>query len=207
MGVVFWPLVFLVCGLLLILLEFLIPSGGVIGICSLACLALCLWYAFSSSLGLGAAFILVDLVAIPVTVSLAFSLWSRTPLGRRFFLRPPTREEIEDTTAEARLDGLIDRQGRVLTPLRPCGHVEVDGRRLDALAEEGFLPAGTSVRIVRVRSGQVVVRGVVEPEAIAWKEWRRPGDEGAGPEVRDVSGPIPTSPTTADAVSILEESP
>ena len=95
MSVMFWPFVFLAIGLLLLMLEVFIPSGGLIGLCSVACLVLCLWYAFAYSPGLGLTFMLIDLVALPLTAVLAFSLWSRTPLGRRFFLRPPAPEEIE----------------------------------------------------------------------------------------------------------------
>ena len=141
MSVMFWPFVFLAIGLLLIMLEVFIPSGGLIGLCSIVCLVLCLWYAFANSVGLGLTFMMIDLVALPLTVALAFSLWSRTPLGRKFFLRPPAPEEIEVSHTDHHLEILVGQVGRSLTPLRPCGHVEIDGRRIDALAEEGFLPA------------------------------------------------------------------
>jgi membrane-bound serine protease (ClpP class) len=48
--------------------------------------------------------------------------------------------------------------GRADTPLRPSGKVIVDGRRLDAVAEVGFLEAGTAIRVVRSEAGRVVVR-------------------------------------------------
>ena len=65
MSVLFWPSLFLALGLLLLMVEVFIPSGGMIGLCSLLCLGLSLWYAFSQSLGMGAMFMLVDLVALP----------------------------------------------------------------------------------------------------------------------------------------------
>ena len=65
--------------------------------------------------------------------------------------------------ADHHLEILVGQLGRTLTPLRPCGHVEIDGQRADALAEEGFLPAAATVRVLRVRSGQVVVRGLHDP--------------------------------------------
>src|SRR3954452_8829343 len=162
MSVLFWPSLFLALGLLLLIVEVFIPSGGLIGICSVACLLLCLWYAFSHSLAMGATFMLVDLVALPLTAMGAFSLWSRTPLGRKFFLQPPAPEEIGVSHTDHHLENLVDQIGRALTPLRPCGHVEIDRRRVDALAEEGFLPAGSLVRVLRVRSGQLIVRGMTE---------------------------------------------
>jgi membrane-bound ClpP family serine protease len=202
LSVVFWPSVFLALGLLLLVLEVFVPSGGFIGLCSIACLVLCLWYAFAESLALGAAFMAVDLVALPLTVALAFSLWSRTPLGRRFFLRPPAPEEIGVSHADGHLEVLVGQEGVSLTPLRPSGHVEIGGRRLDALAEEGFVPAGVKVRALRTRSGQLVVRKLLDSAY----------DRGEELHVTNANDPWfrtgPATPvTTADPVSIFEDAP
>jgi membrane-bound ClpP family serine protease len=201
MSVVFWPSVFLIMGLLLLILEVFIPSGGFIGISSIFCLVLCLWYAFAQSLGLGVTFMMIDLVALPLTAGLAFSLWSRTPLGRKFFLKPPAPEEIEVSHSDHHLESLVGQVGRTLTPLRPCGHVEVDGQRADALAEEGFLPSDAAVRVLRVRSGQVLVRGISNPAQDLPEE---------APRMTDLSGPDTGSTpiaSTATAVSIFEDAP
>src|SRR3954453_7356309 len=171
MSVLFWPSLFLVLGLLLLIVEVFIPSGGLIGICSVACLILCLWYAFSESLVMGATFMLVDLVALPLTAMGAFSLWSRSPLGRKFFLQPPAPDEIDVSHTDRHLEHLVDQTGRALTPLRPCGNIEIEGRRVDGLAEEGFLPAGCMVRVLRVRSGQLIVRGLAEPVDLLGEEF------------------------------------
>jgi membrane-bound ClpP family serine protease len=201
MSVLFWPSLFLALGLLLLIVEVFIPSGGLIGICSVACLLLSLWYAFSQSMAMGAIFMLVDLVALPLTAIGAFSLWSRSPLGRKFFLKPPDPEEIEVSHTDHHLEHLVDQVGRALTPLRPCGHVEIDGRRVDGLAEQGFLPAGCLVRVLRVRSGQLIVRGLVEPADLPRDEYS-PTMNRTRPE----QGPSPIS-TTAEAVSIFEDAP
>jgi membrane-bound ClpP family serine protease len=198
-SVMFWPFVFLAIGLILILLEVFIPSGGLIGICSLACLALCLWYAFATSVGLGLTFMLIDLVALPLTAALAFSLWSRSPLGRKFFLKPPAPEEIEVSHADHHLEILVGQTGRTLTPLRPCGHVEIDGRRVDALAEDGFLPADSPVRVLRIKTGQIVVRGMLDSADALAGEWGKPHEE-----PRPEPGPSPIE-FTAEAVSLLED--
>jgi membrane-bound serine protease (ClpP class) len=56
------------------------------------------------------------------------------------------------------LEHLLGQYGRTLTPLRPSGMVDFDGRRLDALSEEGLLPAGALVQAVRLRGREIVVR-------------------------------------------------
>lgn len=201
MSAMFWPFVFLVIGLLLLVMEVFIPSGGLIGLCSVICLALCLWYAFSYSAGLGLTFMLIDLVALPLTVALAFSLWSRTPLGRKFFLKPPEPEEIAVSHTDQHLESLVGQLGRALTPLRPSGHVEIGDRRLDALAEEGFVPEGSPIRVLRIKSGQLVVRGALDSADALAEQWRK-----SERETRPEPGPSPIE-LTAEAVSILEELP
>ncbi len=201
MSVVFWPSVFLAMGLLLLLVEVFIPSGGMIGLGAIACLVLCLWYAFAQSLALGTMFMLIDLVALPLTASLAFSLWSRTPIGRRFFLKPPAPEEIAVSHTDHHLDQTIGQVGRTLTPLRPCGHVEMDGRRLDALAEDGFIPADAAVRVLRTRSGQLVVRALLDSPIAHREELHDPLAQG-----RPEAASLPEI-STAEAVSTLEETP
>lgn len=159
----FWPIVFLAMGLMLLVLELFIPSGGFIGLSAIVCLGLGLWNAFQSSRRLGMIFMAVDFVAVPTTAVLAFRLWSRSPIGRRFALAPPEPEEIDVSHTDRRIQDLVGTDGRSLTPLRPCGHVELRGRRYDGMAEAGLIAEGVPVRVVRVRSGQVVVRPIDVP--------------------------------------------
>jgi membrane-bound serine protease (ClpP class) len=70
---------------------------------------------------------------------------------------------VEPETATLTLHHLIGQFGRALTPLRPSGVVDFEGRRLDGLAEEGLIPAGTLVKAISIRGNQLVVR--VESEA------------------------------------------
>ena len=51
----------------------------------------------------------------------------------------------------------MDRTGRTLTPLRPAGLVEIDGRRIDVVADSEFLDAGVEVRVCEVEGNRVVV--------------------------------------------------
>lgn len=163
MGDAFWPAVFLAMGLLLLSLELFVPSGGFIGLSAVICLGLGLWNAFQSSTSLGMTFLLIDVIAVPITAIVAFRLWVRSPMGRRLALEPPARDEIEVSHSARRIDELVGLDGLALTPLHPCGHVEIRGRRRDGMAESGLIAQGSRVRVVRVRSGQVVVRAIEAP--------------------------------------------
>jgi membrane-bound ClpP family serine protease len=163
MSTLAWPLLLLAFGLLLLIAELFIPSGGLIGFLALCCLALSLGRAFQESVDLGLKFLLADCLLLPVAMAVAVHLWPRTPLAKRVFLPRPAPEEIELSHSSQRLEHLVGQLGRALTPLRPSGMVDFDGRRLDGLSEEGLIPAGALIRAVRVRSGQLIVRPAPDP--------------------------------------------
>jgi membrane-bound ClpP family serine protease len=198
MSILFWPSLFLAIGLLLLLVEAFIPSGGLIGLCSIICVLLSLWYAFAQSTSLGAMFMVVDLVAVPLTAFLTFTLWTRSPLGRRLMLKPPSSDEIQVSHTDLHLEHLVGQDGRALTPLRPSGYIEIDDRRIGSLAEEGFLPSGSAVRVIAVRSGQLIVRGLHDPSEVH-SDNHPESTENQAPQTG--SSPIFT---TASAVSILD---
>lgn len=158
MNALMWPIVFLLAGLVLLVVEVFIPSGGLIGLLALCSLGLSVWKAFAHSTTMGVQFLVALLILMPVALLAAAHLWPRTPLARRIFLRPPAPDEVEPSHENERLDHLIGQFGRALTPLRPSGRVDFDGRRLDGLSEEGLIPSGALVRAVQVRSGQLIVR-------------------------------------------------
>ncbi len=160
MSYLMWPLLLLALGLILLIAEAFIPSGGLIGILAIGCLGVSLYQAFNvpSSPGLGWKFVVAELVLIPVAMVGAIQLWPRTPLARRIFLPPPAQEDIDTAHSQQRFDHLMGEFGRALTPLRPSGLVDFEGRRLDAMAEEGLIAAGSLVRAVRVQSGILIVR-------------------------------------------------
>jgi len=166
MSVAFWPILFLVIGLMLLFAEAFIPSGGFIGFTALVCVALSLWHAFQQSTSLGLTFLLMDLIVVPLTIMLAFWLWMKSPLSRKFLLAPPSEDEIDVSHADQQLEVVVGSTGRALTPLRPSGHVEVEGRRYDGLAEGGLIPAGALVRVVHARSGQLIVQNLERPRVV-----------------------------------------
>ncbi len=53
---------------------------------------------------------------------------------------------------------LLGETGEALTPLRPAGVARLKGRRVDVLAEAGFIAPGTTIHVVHVEGNRVVVR-------------------------------------------------
>jgi membrane-bound ClpP family serine protease len=154
-----WPLLCSTLGLaVLFLLFFFLPEGWpgwLVGLlvafgCSVGAVLL----AISRSPGTGLAFLLAQLALAPLTASVAGRL-------RRRFDPAPSRDEF--TLRDESLHTLIGRRGRALTPLRPAGSVDFDGRRLDGLSEGAYIDEDTPVTGIRVRGRFLVVRAYPDP--------------------------------------------
>lgn len=159
----FWPIACMAAGLTLLIVEVFVPSGGLIGFLAVGLLVISLWQAFAISAGTGAVFVVALIGLLPGVLALAFYLWPKTPMGKWIFLPPPDPEQFAPEPAGPRLAHLVGQYGRTLTPLRPSGLVDFEGRRLDALSEEGLIPSGALVRAVQIRAGQVIVRPATAP--------------------------------------------
>lgn len=157
-----WAILILCVGLMLLVAELFIPSGGVLGVLSAVALVGSILIAYTQvGTRAGTVFLLIVLVALPTVVCVGMSYWERTPFGRRLVLMRPTREEIDPASErERRLGELVGQIGRTVTPLRPAGMTNFDGRRVDTIAEGMMIDADTLVRVIEVRGHRVVVRKV-----------------------------------------------
>ena len=160
-----WASLILVLGLLLLIAELFIPSGGVLGILAAAALIGSILFAFSAPPPAGMIFLIVVVIALPTVIGIGLQLWPKTPLGRRMLLDGPTPEEIYPLDQrDYELSRLVGRVGRTITQLRPAGMTDFDGRRVDTIAEGMIIEAGTLVRVVDFKGHRVIVRKVEDDE-------------------------------------------
>jgi membrane-bound ClpP family serine protease len=155
-----WIAALVAVGLGMILLEVFVPSGGVLGLLAVAALGAGVATAFYEFGALAGLTVLAGVfVAAPIVLVLAFRWFPLTPLGRRVL--PPAPEPhdvIPDAALRQRLRGLVGRFGHATSELLPWGHVEVDGRRIDAVSEGGPIAENARIEVVGVQGRAVVVR-------------------------------------------------
>jgi membrane-bound serine protease (ClpP class) len=63
-------------------------------------------------------------------------------------------------------DYLLGSAGKVVSPLRPFGCVEIDGRHLEVVSEQEYIPAGEVVKIVSRKGNRLVARTISRREPI-----------------------------------------
>jgi membrane-bound serine protease (ClpP class) len=150
-------------GFLLLFLELFLFSGGLITAVAIGCIAVGVWLTFTDPV-IGLMTLVAVFVALPVAFTLMWLYMARTPMGRRFFLTgPPEDATVAALPINLELERLKGRIGRTLSPLRPAGVVDFDGRRVDTITEGMMVDEGQWVRCIDVRAGKVVVRPVEKP--------------------------------------------
>jgi membrane-bound ClpP family serine protease len=154
-----WAALLLALGFALAILEFFIPSGGILGVAAAVALLAANGMAFRSGAGTGLSFLAVTVLALPLVISVALKIWPHTRMGRRLLLGAPTPEEVlPDTDQRRLLKSLIGKVGRAKSLMMPSGAVEVEGHSIDAVSEGMAIDPGTPVRIVEVHGLRVIVR-------------------------------------------------
>jgi membrane-bound serine protease (ClpP class) len=171
----FWAVALLFLGLLLLIAEVFIPSGGIIGSCMAGALVLGIilaWMAWWRSSPLYFWLYLGSLAMIlPGIAIVAFHVWPHTPLGRRAMLQPPSEEEVDAfADEEEELQTLVGRTAKTVTPLNPAGMIVIDDRRLHCQSEGNIIDPGCWVRILSATHNRVVVRRMSESEVRALEE-------------------------------------
>lgn len=160
-----WPVLLMLTGLMLAILELFFVSHGILTFLSLSAVVASIVTGFMYSTGLGVALLLTSVFGIPAFVILAVYLWPKTPVGKRVMLpAPDERETVPDNPRLRELRALIGRVGKTKGPMLPAGVVVIDGRAYDAVSNGFAIEADQWVRVVDVFGSWVTVRALERDE-------------------------------------------
>jgi membrane-bound ClpP family serine protease len=157
-----WWLVFAVflffASAALLVAEVFVPSGGLLSVCSLACLAGGIVIFFNYSTTIGWIGIIIAIIMIPTVLILAYRIFPKTKFGKAVTLTPPKRDLGDAVPDTDQLKELLGRTGVVLSDLRPVGMCDFSGHRLECVAETGYIEKDNKVTVIRVEGTQLTVR-------------------------------------------------
>jgi len=174
MGEILLVFVLVALTMVLILLEILTPSLGLLTIMAVGSLVAAVVTAFSIDPIFGWVIALSCLVIIPVYVVVLVKRLPTSALGRKVFLGRAREALSEGTPKAAGLEALVGVEGVAATALRPVGKVRINGQRIDARAENAMIDVGAPVRVIDATGTEVIVREVasidVAPHAIATED-------------------------------------
>ena len=145
----------LTVGLLLVVLEWFLPSGGMLGILALCALIVAVVLSYQEYGALIGTEVLGGVVAASVAGTI---LWLKY-----FPIMGPGRKLMLDSQSgvpHVASKELLNKEGEAISVLRPAGVAKINGQRLDVVSEVGQIDPGTRVRVVAVEGTRVVVRKI-----------------------------------------------
>jgi len=137
-------------GIAILFVEAFVPGGflGVIGTgVVVSSIVLAYWHYPDNPL-YGTSLIFISLVIIP---SIFILMFRKITLTSSQYLE-------EGYTASEGLEALLDKEGIAITPLRPSGIAEIDGKRIDVTSENVMVEEKTPIKVVKVEGSRVVVK-------------------------------------------------
>jgi membrane-bound ClpP family serine protease len=151
-------------GLLLMAAELFLPTAGIAFVLGVGGVIAGIAIAFNNSSAQGVVTLIVVVVIVPLLGPPLMHYWPRTRIGKKFLLSGPEEDAtIAQMPVHLELEQLRGRYGKTLSPLRPAGVADFDGRRVDVLTDGTMVDAGQWVKVMDVRAGRVVVRRVESP--------------------------------------------
>ncbi len=161
-GMLVWAVILFLSGLALLVLEAFIPSGGLLGILSIACLVTSIVLGYVGSWIEGTVILAAAVIGVPAAVVVMLKYWPDTPIGRRVLLNVPSSDEVLPDIAPRK--SLVGKRGRAQSVMLPSGPVEIEGELIDAVSDGMAIEAGQLVEVVEAGAIHIVVRAVEEEE-------------------------------------------
>ena len=151
----------LIMGLLLILVEFYLPGAvmGVIGAILIFSSTVVFYTVYGSLLAL---FLYLFFCCFALALTIKFAVW--------VIPRSTSKESIYLSSDQAGFKAshydkkMIGKIGIVVTDLKPGGHIVVEGKRLQAISESGYIVKGSSVLILSGEEESLKVKLIAPPK-------------------------------------------
>ena len=153
-------IVLFVIGLLLILAEiFIIPGFGLVGIGGIAAILASIFLTFGNIIQATYS-ILIALGASVIGFFLLIKFIPSTRTWRKFVLSTEQKKELGYTVGTRDLKRLIGKEGVAITPLRPSGIAEVNGKKIDVITQGEYIISNSKIKIISVEGNKIVVEAI-----------------------------------------------
>lgn len=102
--------------------------------------------------------LVLALIATIVIFILGLRLMSRYNMWYKLTLQNKQDSKEGYVAPAPELSLFAGKEGIALTPLRPAGSADIEGRRLDVVTEGEFISTGKRVKVIKVEGTRVVVK-------------------------------------------------
>ena len=151
----FIPVVLQLAGVIIIIAEIFLPSGGLLSLMAAGLFGYSLFIVFHDiSTMAGTYFVLADLFIIPVLVAVGLKILARSPAT----LRETLSSDSGVVSQSPELESFVGREGKSVTDLHPGGTAIINGKRLDVVSRGEYIEKDSNLIVVEVTGNQIIVR-------------------------------------------------
>ncbi|NLG17230.1 MAG: serine protease [Fibrobacter sp.] len=150
-----WPLVLQLLAVVVIIIEFILPTAGLLGVAALGLIGYSLYIVFTDvSMAAGITLVLIDVLTLPVLIIIGIKMLAASPVT----LKDSIDKNSGGVSEPLEWASLKGKDGTALTDLRPAGTVLIEGKRYDVVSRGEYIEKGTTIEVAMVDSNRVVVR-------------------------------------------------
>jgi len=155
-----WSILLLSLGLVFLVVEFFVPSGGALAVmCALSFLA-AIVVGFIAGPWTGTLVLLTICLVVPTASAAAVRWWPDTPIGKLVLVqRPRSADEVlPETVAYRGLKELVGRRGKSKGLMVPSATVVIEGKTYDAVSEGMPIEPQQSIIVIGISTQRLIVR-------------------------------------------------
>lgn len=150
----FIPVLLQLAGVVVVIAEILIPSGGLLSILSIGIFGYSLYIVFQQvSTAAGFVFLGMDAILIPATILLGLKLLAKSPATLQTKLS--SKNGVSSQSPE--LESFIGLDGITVTDMRPSGIALINGKRVDVVTRGEYLEKNSPITVRSVTGNQIIV--------------------------------------------------
>ena len=152
--------VLFIVGIILILAEvFIIPGFGIAGISGITAIFASLFFIFPNNT------IAINVLLAVFFITMVIAIFMLKKFGSsRFWRRISLESNSKNYYSSTSKNDYLNQEAETISKLRPAGTIKIDGKRVDAISEGGFIRKGKRVKVVSVSGSRIVVREISEEE-------------------------------------------
>ncbi len=152
-----FPIILQMLGVLVLIAEIILPSGGVLSVITIGLFGYSLYLVFTEvSTFAGMVFVTADLIMLPFVFFVGIKLLAKSPAT----LKTSLSKANGYSSQSEELSAYMGRTGTVLTDLRPAGTAMIDNRRVDVVSRGEYIHKGAAIEVLAVDGNRIVVREV-----------------------------------------------
>ncbi|MDA3898356.1 MAG: serine protease [Desulfobacteraceae bacterium] len=156
-GSLILPVILQLIGVVVLIAEIIIPSGGILGIITVSLMGYSLYLVFTTiSTFVGMVFVIADIIMFPIVLFVGIKLLSKSPAT----LKTSLSKTNGFSSQSEELIEFMGLSGEAVTDLRPAGTAVINNRRVDVVSRGEYLDKGTKIVVLAVEGNRVVVKQV-----------------------------------------------